>query len=205
MAIDEHKSVEMLLPWFVTDRLDHDEMGRVERHLERCDACRHMVLAERRLKDSIAALDVPPLPIAAPLPGSGRERAVAQLIWSRSRRAVAAIVHKPARAATMVAAQTAVLLIAFQVGQTTASSRSEYQLLSSDEAVRDANMIVMFDESTREAELRAMINEVGGTIVGGPTGSDAYLLHVDEGSRDGAVVVLQRKEQVELAQPVDAR
>jgi hypothetical protein len=82
-------------------------------------------------------------------------------------------------------------------------SQPTYVALGAGQAATSANIIVMFKPEAREADLRGAIAGSGGTLVGGPTEADAYLVHVPANGRSGAVQKLQRNANVTLAQPID--
>jgi hypothetical protein len=82
-------------------------------------------------------------------------------------------------------------------------ARPQYHALGSAPAPASANLIVMFRSAATEQAVRDQLQSAGASIVGGPTSTGAYLLHVDPARRQSALTRLQSASSVELAQPID--
>ena len=84
-------------------------------------------------------------------------------------------------------------------------SRPTYEALGSAAAPPSANLIVLFQASATERDVRGALRVADVTIVGGPTDTGAYLVHVEPPRRDTAVASLKSNSKVQLVQPIDAR
>jgi hypothetical protein len=82
-------------------------------------------------------------------------------------------------------------------------SRPSYRALGSAPAPQSANAIAMFRGDTTESEIRTLLRANGASLAGGPTPTDAYLLHVPAASRAAVLAKLRRDGHVILAQPID--
>lgn len=196
---DAHEQAEVLLPWFVTDRLDEDDCADVEAHLEGCAECRRHVEAERRLASAWKA--------AQPEQSDGLRR-LRQRISSDT-----SLSHRHARrwrdgkkwrarpGVAWAAAVPLLLLVALQLYFTSLTTPA-YRTLG-DQADSSANVIIMFRPETSEADIRRALRMSGATLVGGPTSSDAYLLHVDSKQRAAALAGLDANEDVLMVEPIN--
>jgi len=199
-----HDDAEELLPWYVTGQLEAAERERVEAHLADCRSCREELVLERRRMQALRALS-PQVEsgwirlrerIAVPAPQAVRPKstvgqAAAEFWTALTRPAILAF----------AAAQTVLLTIAisfFWLSQPT------YQALGSGTAPASANLIVMFEAGATERDVRLALRAAHGSIVGGPTATGAYLIHVDPTLRVAALASLQSNRKVQLAQPIDA-
>lgn len=199
-ATSAHDPTEELLPWYATGQLDEVDRARVEKHLYSCEACRAQVAVERRLMSEFRS--------TSPQVESGWARLRARIDPPRAAHAAKppifvelwAILSRPA-VATLAAAQLALIVVGG--GALYSLTRPDYHVLGSAPVSSEANAIVMFEPATREADVQAALNAAGGSIVGGPTDTGAYLLHVDPAKRSAALGKLQANQSVRLAQPID--
>jgi anti-sigma factor RsiW len=199
---DEHREVGLLLPWYVTGRLEDPERVRVEAHLATCAQCQAELRFERRLETEVAELPVEVergwaemrnrIAASAPARGKARGRgdrrpAGRQAIWMWG----------------AIAAQMVLLLMlgGFTLFQTLGAPR--YRTLGSAQAPAAANLAVMFRPETSVQDLRKVLDAVDGQVVGGPTAAGAYLLHVPGQGRAAVLTRLRRQAAVVLAEPID--
>lgn len=177
----EHRWAEQMLPWLANDTLGEPERARLQRHLERCAACRAGLERERRLAAQLAQQVVVP---HSPQPGFARllqriDAAPARTAPARWRRLFArsAVSARGSAArpwyAVALAAQAAALLV---LALTTAwlalapERAPEYRTLSQgDPATAGAQLQVVFADSVTAAEMQRLLEQVGGRIVSGPS------------------------------------
>lgn len=195
-----HDAAEELLPWYATGQLDADDRARVERHLYSCASCREQLAVERRMAEEFQAISPavesgwarlksridPPVPTAPP-----------RLTFLEDLRA---LISRPAIAA-VAAAQ--LVFVLFAGGLLLSLSQPAYHALGSAPAPAAANLIVMFRADATEADVRAALHAADATIVGGPTSTDAYLLHVEPARRASALSKLRSTKLVQLAEELD--
>lgn len=203
---DRHDAAQMLLPWFVTDRLDAAERAEVAAHLDECEACRAEVATERRLAAAIAgqrddatppwerfAAKLDAEPLAAPVARRRTRNAFAGLRAAASR---------PSTLRWVVAAQFAAVLV---LGATVATQpRPEpYRVLGDAAPARTGNVLAMFRPETTVTQLREALQASGARMVDGPTSANAYVLEVPGGAGGPALARLRRDPEVTMAEPIE--
>ena len=202
MPPEPHDPAEELLPWYATGQLDSADRALVEAHLASCARCQRELAGERGLIEHYRIL--------APELDSG---------WARLRARIEAQPRRPRRralsdafaefwdmlkrpaVAALATAQFAFVAVGAAVLQW--ASQPAYVALGSAQKAPSANVIVMFRPEAREADLRGALQASGGSLVGGPTDADAYLLNVPIASRSLALSKLRSNSSVTLAQPID--
>ena len=204
VMINEHEEIEMLLPWYVTGQLDAAEKAQVDAHIAGCADCRLLLAEEWALKAKIASLPTVVPEFKLPRGSENDRSTIASHAWQSTRQTVSRWAAKPLRVAAFAAAQAAMLLIVFQLAQLTTEPTAPYRTLSSGEAAIKANAIVMFDANTREAEFRKILIDTNSIIVGGPTESNVYYLHIEPSVRNITLESFRANSMILLAQPIDA-
>lgn len=195
-----HAEAEELLPWYATGRLDAAERARVESHLYECEHCRRELAAERRIAAEIRS--------TSPIVDSGWARLKERIEPSRERNPappsllpdIRALLRRPAFAA-LAAAQIVFVIMAGAL--LLSLTRPAYHALGSASAPPSANVIVMFRADAKQAIMRDDLRSAGASIVGGPTATDAFLLHVDPKRREASLKRLRSSKAVALAEPID--
>jgi anti-sigma factor RsiW len=197
-----HDEAEALLPWYATGQLEPPERAIVENHLQSCTDCQQQLFVERRMIDEFRGLtpDVDHAwarlraQIEAPAPapaGPGILQALEEIWRALTRPAVAGF----------VAAQAVFLLLGASL--VLSMTKPDYRALGASTAPAAANAIVMFQPTASEQQVRSALRSAHATLVGGPTSSDAYLLHIEAADRAAAIGKLQSDRNVALAQPID--
>ncbi len=213
---NEHGEVAELLPWYVNETLEADQVARVDAHLAGCAQCRDDLAAclqfeaavldgegwepppgqLERLKTRIAI--EAPRGVGEPEPTSWLSTVMAWLTGSTvSPRWVLAL-----QAAAMV-------VLAILVIQAPGSDRgsAEYDALTST-AVGEASGVdridLAFASDVSERDLRGVLSSVGGSIVSGPNALGVYRVEVTAGSMRAALGRLREDARVALATPASA-
>lgn len=206
---DSHRQVQNLLPWFVNGSLDEDEAAAVEAHLAECDECRADLESEFALgrEVSVASLDVDQgwAAMRARIEGGDGVLAAPPLpdnVVSIRRKP---FLRSPIAIGWAIAAQAAVLaLVVGGIELTRSEPTHVYHALGSAPVPATGNVIVIFRPDATEQAMRAAFTRTGASLVGGPTPSDAYVLHIDIARRDNALAVLRGDRNVVLAEPIDS-
>lgn len=195
-----HDEAELLLPWYATGRLDPEDRLHVERHLSSCAKCREQLGIERRLVHEFRGF--------APEVDAGWTRLQRRMEPGRDRKERRTrfsrrgwnVLRHPA-VAGLAAAQLAFLVIggSWLVSMETPS----YHALGSQPASPAADAIVIFRSNATEKDVRTALRSANASIVGGPTATDAYLLHIPAAQRKQSIARLQDNDDVQLAQPID--
>ncbi|MES2072425.1 MAG: hypothetical protein V4488_18850 [Pseudomonadota bacterium] len=207
-----HKSVQELLPWFVTEALDREQMAMVQDHVRNCAQCQSDIAWQRKFQavylPSNAMPDVDsafaqlstrldgPLKLPKPVQKYGmlsrflRLFSAERLQWMRWGLAV----------------QCAIIVgLAFQLFSPLAMTPAapSYHVLGvpSEGA---GNVVVMFKPETREQDLRRILHAAGARMVDGPTVTDAYLLSVPDAQLSLVIQQLRREPAIALAESLNA-
>lgn len=204
LAGDPHQQTQTLLPWYINGTLDESEVATVEHHLSECGECQADFAAEHSLGTDIASvpMDVDKgwAAMRARL-NEGTYKPSPAVPTPHSR---ASFLRRSIPIGWVLSAQAAAAVLIFGVAQfATLTPEPVYHTLSSTPGPATANLLVIFRPDTAEHDLRASLVRSGARIVGGPTDSDAYVLHVADNSRTIALSKLRADAHVALAEPID--
>ena len=196
-----HESIEMLLPWYATGQLGHDEAAAVEAHLSGCGQCLAAMERETRMKAQVAQL-----PINADLGWEKLQRRLAPDLRADRRRPAPrarrwAMTAWPALLTAFAGTQAAMLAVAVLLLRPV-SVEPGYHTLGSP-GTPEGNLIILFRPDTTEEQLRLTLGRAGARLVDGPTAAGAYILKVEPGRRDATVAQLRAQSHIMLAQPID--
>jgi anti-sigma factor RsiW len=207
---DDHEEVELLLPWYVTGRLDPADQARVEGHLAICPECAAEIRSERALARGVAELPVDVGQGWASLRSRVEREAGDQRVkglggWRDALRLGA---ERNSRAAPRwvgwaIAAQVAVLAVGGLLIRAPAPQPG-YHALGAAPADRAANAMVIFRPEMTEARMRRLLERIHARLVDGPTAADAYVLHLPPVERAAGLKALRSDPDIEVAEPIDA-
>lgn len=187
---EAHGEVAQLLPWFVNGTLSDDEHSRVERHVHECLSCYSMLQHERQLHELVRGQSTDSIPaeqsferLIQRIDGPGREsRGRYEARLGRAARFV------PAAAAAVVVLAVGALVWVGMGGS--ATGPGSYATATSSAAEAGVRVDVVFAESLSAAERRALLDEIGATIVAGPTDVGRYTIRVDGVSTDAQLTAV---------------
>jgi anti-sigma factor RsiW len=174
---EEHRRTQELLPWFLNETLDADEAAGVAAHLEHCARCQADAAAQAALR-AIAvdegqpdSLDRDWAAVRVRLDPQREQarRSFAPRPWWR---------HGLQLAAGIQAA--VILLLAVVLVGVSLPSREPYRALGATVSDPEANALIVFRADASEKDMREALRGAGARIVGGPTASNAYLLHLSD-------------------------
>ena len=191
----EHQAVQLLLPWHGNAMLSASEAARVEAHVSGCARCQADLAwqARLRLASASASASSGAAPAQSPPAGFDRRwmalRAKLGVDEPASRPApdrLDAPSHRPSRRGLsfgwsfVLAAQAGLIVsLVLAVSWPLLSARVEpYRGLGAGTSSAAANAIIVFRADATEAQIRAALRTGDARLVGGPTVSDAYLLHL---------------------------
>jgi hypothetical protein len=192
---DVHHEAQLLLPWYVSGRLDAADRERVEAHLAVCPECAAELDQEREFAAEVAA------------PPADADRG-----WARMRdRLEGHAAHRERSAArrrrrlgvwsAVAATVCAIALLSVTTFRTLQAP--SYRTLAAPPEPVTPSLVVMFRPDTREEDLRRILVEADARLVDGPTEAGAYVLHTPPDKQAAALAGLRRRPQVVMAQPVD--
>lgn len=220
----DHDEVELLLPWFISGRLEPHEADRVELHLASCESCRAELALETelagRLKPAESSAEIEAAdagwqrlmaamaneasgsPSDTPLPAMGHDASkpwAARPLgrpWSRR----LGRVGDPANLRRLVAVQFAALAVLGVALVTRPPAEPDFKALGAAPAAVRGNVVAKFRPDMVEAQLRRTLDAVDARIVDGPTTADAYVLQLPD---IGRLQALREEPGVLMAEPID--
>jgi len=193
---DPHQAVLALLPWHTRGHLAGEELRLVREHLQHCAACRAELETERSLQAALI---------------DSREEAGAETeaALRRMRGLIQAQAPVRVRRGWMpwaIGLQAAVIAaLAVMVARPSLQTpQAPYQGLSAPAATGEApaaEVLVMFRPGADEPRIRQGLLAHRATVVGGPTESGAYRVHLPGGAK--AVAALRAESVITLAESLD--
>jgi anti-sigma factor RsiW len=212
MAKETHEYCWNVLPWFVTGRLSGEDMQRVERHLEHCDACRAELAEQRELCMHIRREESVLL-----APQASLQKMMARIDASTSTDQVPDLVDFPAAAsgtpppvrphrthrwlAIAAALQTVTIafLLALVLRQTTQEMTApRFTTLTTPSTANEsgASLRVVFKPDTQAAAMQSLLRAVSAQVIAGPTEAGVYTLRLasEATERDVARALSQMRE-----------
>jgi anti-sigma factor RsiW len=205
---DRRHEIQLLLPWYVTGRLDAVDRARVEAHLSLCPECQSELASERRLAEEVAALPVDVEHAWASVlakvqnPAHGRGFAVGAWISWLGRRA-GGLLREGGPWMGWAAVAGLALVLAIGAPGLRSPHPASYHALSAAPARPVGDMIVIFRPEANERAIRQALREAGARVTDGPTEADAYVLETPEGGRAHALKILRARRAVVVAEPID--
>lgn len=215
-----HMEIEELLPWYVNETLTSAEQRAVEQHLEQCPACREALQECRalnlqlharaeeawqppaghfdRLMADIDRLTPSPTPVKT---GPTLVQRISD--WLRG-------TPSPVRWTLALESLTVAALVLVLIVTPAPLPDLGYETLSSVKAppaTTESGLQVVFTAPMTVGELQALLQDIGGQIVAGPTSLGVYTVAVTGNeppvaARNRALATLRAHAQVRLAEPL---
>ena len=192
----EREEIEMLLPWYVTGRLDPADLAKVEAYLAaHPEVARQLDLARAEQDETVAANEALGFP-----PAAATERIMAALPAARpgwaALRAVRGVLQQagdlfvaPTANAVRWAAVAAAVLFAVQA-VTIASLINEragtYQPASGSQAGDGIAVLVTFADDAKASAISQLLTDFDATIVDGPKAGGVYKVRLRTEDRSPA-------------------
>lgn len=200
-----HRTVQELLPWFVMDRLSHDEADLVQRHLRLCTQCQADIEWQRKLQAATR-----PKSNALPDVELALARLRPRLLTRKPRRAstISRVFQKFWRSSVpwmgwILAGQAVALAGCIFLLAVRFDNGAAYRTLGAlGTGGTQANVVAMFKPETSEAQLRGILQKTGARIVDGPTVGDFYLLNVPNAQLMQAINTLHAEPAIVLVEPL---
>jgi anti-sigma factor RsiW len=204
LAGDPHQQTQALLPWYINGTLDENELTTVEQHLSECRECQADFAAEHSLGTDIASVPMDVDKGWAAMRARLNEGTYKPAPVVSAPRARPSFFRRSIPMNWVLSAQAAAAVLIFGVARLASlTPEPVYHTLSSTPGAASANLLVIFRPDTVEQDLRASLMRSGAHIVGGPTDSNAYVLHVADNGRTAALSKLRADAHVTLAEPID--
>jgi anti-sigma factor RsiW len=204
---EEHHQAQLLLPWFVSGKLDGEDRARFEAHLANCPECQGELGLELRLQAEVASLPVEVehawTSLQARLQHRPRPLAKALAWLSQAGRTVGRKLHpaRPWLGWACAAALGLVLAVGPAVQKATQAGR--YHALSAPSSRPLGDIVVVFRPDATELSIRQALKQAHARLTDGPTAGDAYMLEAPLSQRAAALASLRAQKAVMLAEPID--
>lgn len=205
---DQHREVQLLLPWLAMGRLSADEQAQVEAHLNTCAECRSDLELERGLAMEVASLSTGVeqgwAAMVRRLDGAPGRRGLALRTWRRvlGRNGARFLRIEAPWLGWLVAAQIGLFLLVTTLSPP-AQPPARYHTLAAAPAHAAGNIVVIFHPATTEGAMRQMLKVSNARLVDGPTAAGAYVLRVPDAERAAVLARLKTRGEVMLAEPID--
>jgi anti-sigma factor RsiW len=177
-----HNRAFELLPWLVNGTLGAPEREAVEEHVRTCIVCRREIKEQQRLYTTARTRLTSDVSAEAGFDRMNRElddAARARTMWSKRSTALAPF-------AVAAAAGVAVLAILLWFTPLPGLERNAYSTLATPARSNAVLLDVVFAEDTTAAEMQALLDDIGGEIVAGPSDLGRYNVRVVDDGTDGA-------------------
>ena len=200
----EREEVEMLLPWYVTGRLDTADLAKVEAYLAaHPEVARQLDLARAERDETVAANQALGLPSAAATARLMESLPAARPGWAAMRalrgglRQVGDLLAAPTANGLRWAALAAAVLIAVQ-GVAIVSLLNEragtYQTASGGQGGEGIALLVTFADDAKATAISQLLTDLDASIVDGPKAGGVYKirLRTEDRSTAGREALMRR-------------
>jgi hypothetical protein len=211
-STDQHRQIQLLLPWYLNKSLQQDERQQVESHLRSCILCKRELVVLRKLAAAVqqsADLDVaaeasfaglrsklqtakpvqqPPEPfVHPPTPDWGGKRTnvgqgLSGNVVNRHNRLLRLSGSPGIRFAIAASMLVAMIPLIMQYGRS--PTTTDYYTLSAakPEAPVGAKLRVVFSKSLPDADIDSLLEKIHGQLVEGPNSAGAYTVLLGAGN-----------------------
>lgn len=208
----QHQEISLLLPWFVNNSLEGDELSRVEKHIRHCFLCRRELVELRKLAAAVgrkSELDVAAETSFARL-GGKLSKAPVLPMQRQARRGWSIGRHLKSRGVQFALAASLVLAALLPLGLPTLSQYGEDSFATLSAArpasMQSGELRVVFAKSASAGDIAAVLRQLNGQQIGeaNSVGALNIRLNSEDGSPDidQAIALLRNRPDVLLAEPV---
>ncbi|MEI6269539.1 MAG: hypothetical protein WCP01_11725 [Methylococcaceae bacterium] len=229
---DDHRQIQLLLPWYVNHSLEQNERKLVESHLRSCILCHRELVVLRKLAEDVnksSVLDVAAEASFARLRGKLQ---AAEPVRSFINQQNPDLLKKSADATSGLSALTtnntrrllrfsgrtgkylaiaasmlfAMIPLAMQYGRSPAIT--DYYTLSDGkpESLKGAQLRIVFSKSLPNTVIDSLLKKIHGKLVEGPNSVGAYTVRLGDGQDSTelttAITFLRSQQNVMLVEPV---
>jgi anti-sigma factor RsiW len=211
-AAAEREEVEMLLPWYVSGRLDADDRARVESHLARdADLRQQLDLIRAERQEAIAANEALRTPAAGaldrlmatlpPRQPSLADRLGLSALYQSAAEFFAAPTVRGVRFAAVAAALLLLAQAAVIATLVVRGDGATYHTASGQTDGKGVSVLVVFAEDARLPAISRLLADVDATIVDGPKPGGVYKVRIrtsdrSEAARDALLRRLSERRDV---------
>lgn len=189
--MSEREEIELLLPWYATGRLDQPDLERVERYLAanpqeafKLEATREELAAETALNEAygapapggferlMARIDTLPERAAQPAQQVAQGWLESAQAWLAETFSAPAMRYGAAAAAIVIMVQAAAIVALTQ--RAPAPGSFETASGQSEQITQGSALLIAFSAQARASDITALMREINGSIVTGPTADGLY-------------------------------
>lgn len=177
-----HARAFELLPWLVNGTLSGPERDAVEQHTRTCIVCRREIKEQQSLYAAARSRRTVDVSAEAGFDRLNSALDEAPSIDARRRLSYATA----GRFAAAAAAGVAVLALLLWFTPLPRLDAGSYSTLATAPAAGEAMLDIVFADATTAAEIQALLDDIGGEIVAGPTPLGRYTVRVTARPRNDA-------------------
>lgn len=220
--------IEMLIPWFVTNQLQGDELNTIQQHIDSCADCAKLVEEERKIATLVQEKETDEIPsnweafqqkmVSSDLNHSDSmeleesndiipppSNVIRFPLFNKAKTAIS----QPKTLGFIAVAQAAALVAVISAPNADNFSNIAnednqiYGTLSSSEPAsgQSANAIMQFDQTLTLEKFNALLASNNIQIVSGPTSSNAYAVKVPD---NVTLETLRSNKNILIAEPISA-
>lgn len=231
-STDRHQQLVLLLPWYLNQSLELAEHQQVENHLKSCILCRRelvnlgkLAAAVKQASDLDVAAEVsfnglrdklhtavhsqqkPELSVVPQTIGTPEKTNIANFRAKKPHHPFQTFIDGNGRSLAIAASLLlATIPFALQYGQS--PTTSDYYTLSDakPDSMAGTQLRVVFSKSMSDTDINALLAQIHGQRVDGPSSVGAYTVKLDSGKNApelaNAVAFLRSQQDVVLAEPI---
>jgi hypothetical protein len=194
-----HSRALELLPWLVNGTLTGDDREAVEQHARACIACRRELKEQQRLHAAVRARRTVDVSAEA---GFDRLNAELDTAAAAVRPRWRARFATAAPFAVAAAAGMAMLAILLWLTPLPELGDNEYSTLATPSVGNAALLDIVFADDTTAAQIQELLDDIGGTIVAGPSELGRYSVRIAGDPRNAELIATLRVDpRVRFAGP----
>ena len=199
-----HDRAFELLPWLVNDTLQGDERKQLELHVRDCLVCRKELSSQHALA---AAINVQPTLDLSAQQGFDALLGRIDAAEQRSRASYGrwrTLFASPLLWTSVSAAAVAIIVVAVWLGRPSGEQEESVPFSTLAQPSSGALVDVIFAPGTSETRMRTLLQELGVTIVAGPSALGRYTIRAEAmppGGIDALIARLREDPSVRFAGP----
>jgi hypothetical protein len=179
-----HSRAFELLPWYVNGSLGAEERDGVEQHVRSCLACHRELKQQQHLRAMLRAQPVVHLSPQTGFEQLTRSLGAQTVLDERPPRRFVPLLRFTAVAATALIVVGALLWLA----PARLETRADYRTLASDGVAARGELDIVFGQTVTQTEMQNVLDEIGGTIIAGPSGVGRYRVRLEDPSASDAQI-----------------
>jgi hypothetical protein len=178
-ATFDHERAFELLPWLINGTLSGSERDSVETHVRDCLTCRIALREQQRLLTMIKGQPTVPLSAAHGFEQLQRRLSLESAVSARRPRRFFQLTPTTGLIALAAALGAVAFTLWLDSSGNAGNERGAYTTLGRDAPAGAVRLDIVFADETTENDMRALLNEIGATLVGGPSEIGRYTVRLE--------------------------